>query len=61
MYQLDESIINRMLDAGQHLYTKLAQSPFFALLKQEPEIMEFVNAYRDVESQVRKQNAAPTP
>jgi hypothetical protein len=59
MYQVQEESLNKMLDVGQKLYAKLAASPFFALLKGEPEIMEFINAYRDVESQIKRQNAAP--
>lgn len=59
MYQVDEQTINRVLDAGQSLYLRLQSSPWFAILKEEPQIMEFVNAYRDLESHIKRQNAEP--
>lgn len=59
MYTIREQSLDHFMDVAQRLHAKLAASPFWYLMKDDPGIMEFINAVREIESQCKSQTAPP--
>lgn len=54
MYNLPEKPVDDLLDAAKILQAKLTESPFWLLIKDEPPVMNFVNALLEFEKELPK-------
>lgn len=52
MYNLREEPVDNLLAAARILQSKLTQSPFWPLMKDEPPVMGFVNALLEFEKEI---------
>lgn len=67
-YLLSEQNVDRLLEALRRAHGKAVASPFWPMAKDQPEVMEIINAAAAVESETRKNrevapnvNAIPKP
>lgn len=52
MYNLKEEPVDNLLSKAKVLQAKLTQSPFWPIIKDDPPVMDFVNALLEFEKEM---------
>ena len=59
-YQIKKETIDRILEIAQRAHAKAVQSPFWAMVKENSEVVEMQRALGALESEVKAQQAPPS-
>jgi hypothetical protein len=59
MFQVAEDSLAKLMEASQQLHGKLVASPLWGMLKDEPLIVNWINALSEIDSQFKKAQAPP--
>jgi hypothetical protein len=59
MYQLTENAVSHLMDTSRDLHSNLAASPIWPMIKDEPIIVAWMNALREIEIEIKGKQVSP--